>query len=144
MIARIKDLSVAEWLEKHPNQAVLVEPETPLEDVIKACLDRQADDAYILDAGKIEGHLALSKLVNHVFCHERPVHTHRQLFARVSQLTAADLVDPHFAYCRPEEKINEILHRQLQSNVQDLLVLAADSSPLGVVNLKQVVRESLK
>lgn len=33
---------------------------------------------------------------------------------------------------------------QLQTEFQDLLVLDADSSPLAVVKLKQVVRESLK
>ncbi len=33
---------------------------------------------------------------------------------------------------------------ELQTEFQDLLVLDADSSPLAVVKLKQVVRESLK
>lgn len=143
MTEQIIDLSVSEWLTRHPNPMVLVEPDTPLLEIVKLLLEVDSRDAYVVDKGRVKGHLAINKLVNHLFTQDRPVHSHRQLFARVAAASAAELMDPHFAYCREDERINQILHRQLQCDVSDLIVLASDNTPKGVVKLTQVVRESL-
>jgi predicted transcriptional regulator len=63
---------------------------------------------------------------------------------RLIEQSVADIMDPHYAYCRPNEQVNAVLHRQLQHDVSDLIVLAADDSPVGVVRLTEVVRESLQ
>jgi predicted transcriptional regulator len=144
MSERIIELTVAEWLQAHPNALVTVSADTGLRDIVKTLIEHDSRDAYVLENGRVKGHLSFNKLVNHLFCHDRPVHSHRQLFAQVAAATAGELMDPHFAYCRENEKINQILHRQLQTDVTDLVVLAADEAPTGVVKLTEVVRESLR
>lgn len=144
MSESIIELSVREWLQQHPAELVTVAMDTALLDIVKALLKFDARDAYVVENGQVRGHLGFNKLINHLFSHDRPVHSHRQLFARVSAAFAGELMDPHFAYCREDEKINQILHRQLQCDVNDLVVLAADNTPVGVIKLTEVVRESLQ
>ncbi|MTI62477.1 CBS domain-containing protein [Methylophaga sp.] len=144
MTERIITLSVTEWLQKHPAMLVSVSPDTDILDIVRAMLAHESRDAYVIENGRVRGHLSFNKLVNHLFSHDRPVHSHRQLFARVSAATAEELMDPHFAYCREDEQINQILHRQLQCDVSDLVVLATDNTPIGVIKLTEVVRESLQ
>lgn len=144
MAETIIDMTVAEWLQLHPQQLVFVACETPILEIVKALLKADAHDAYVIENHRVLGHLSFTKMVNHLFSHERPVHSHRQIFAQVIQPTAAELMDPHFAYCRESENINQILHRQLQCEVTDLVVLGTNNAPIGVIKLTDVVRESLK
>lgn len=144
MTERLIELSVGQWMKQHPATLVMVTQTTPLADVVKLMLDNQARDAYVVEAQRVHGHIAFNKVVNYLFTQERPVHSHRQLFSRIADITVADIMDPHFAYCREDEQINAVLHRQLQHDVTDLIVLASDDSPLGVVKLTEVVRESLQ
>lgn len=144
MTERIINLTVGQWLQQHQHGLVVVRPDTALPDIVKALLASDSRDAYVVDKGKVLGHLGFNKLVNHLFSPERPVHSHRQLFAQVTTATAAELMDPHFTYCREDEPVNQVLHRQLQSDITDLIVLATDNAPLGVVRLTELVRESLQ
>jgi predicted transcriptional regulator len=144
MSERIIEQSVGEWLQEHPTEMVLVAPDMPLLEIVRALLNKDARDAYVVENERVLGHLGFNNLVNHLFTQERPVHSHRQLFARVALPNAAELMDPHFAYCREDERINRILHRQLQCDVSDLVVLASDNTPIGVIKLTEVVRESLQ
>lgn len=144
MSEQIIESSVAEWLRQHPAELVSISAETALIDIVKTLLEHDSRDAYVIEDNQVKGHLSFNKLLNHLFSHDRPVHSHRQLFARVAAATAGELMDPHFAYCREDEKINQILHRQLQCDVCDLVVLAADNAPVGVIKLTEVVRESLR
>lgn len=144
MTERLIEKSVAQWMETHPLRGVLVTPETPLVNVVKLLLDTDSRDAYVIESDRVRGHLGFSKVVSHLFSHERPIHSHRQLFSLIADISVADIMDPHFAYCRQSEQINAVLHRQLQHDVTDLIVLASDDSPVGVVRLTEVVRESLQ
>lgn len=144
MTETIINLTVGQWLKNHPHGLVMVDPATPLLEIVQQLLDADSRDAYVVENNRVLGHLGFNDLINHLFTQERPIHSHRQLFARVAVATAAELMDPHLAYCREDEPINQILHRQLQCDVSDLIVLASDDSPLGVVKLTEVVRESLR
>jgi len=144
MTERLIEQSVAEWLEQHPARMVLVTQNTALVHAVKLMLDNEARDAYVVEGKRVHGHLSFNKLLNYLFTQERPVHSHRQLFSRIAEISVADIMDPHYAYCRPDEQINAVLHRQLQHDVTDLIVLASDDSPVGVVKLTEVVRESLQ
>jgi hypothetical protein len=53
-------------------------------------------------------------------------------------------MDPHYAYCRENEVLSDVLHRQLESDIDDLIVLSSDNMLCGVVVLNELVRESLK
>lgn len=144
MSETIINLSVGQWLKDHPHGLVAVAPDMALPDIVRQLLATDSRDAYVVENNRVLGHLGLNKLINHLFPHERPVHSHRQLFAQVAVATALELMDPHFTYCRDDESINDILHRQLQCDINDLVVLASDNAPIGVVKLTEVVRESLK
>lgn len=144
MTQQIINLTVADWLTLHgEHRLVKVAPDAALCDVLKEMLDADSRDAYVVSHNRVIGHLGFNKLLNHLFSEERPVHSHRQLFAQVTLADASEIMDPHFTYCRENERINDILHRQLQCDVSDLVVLAADNSPIGVVKLTDMVRESL-
>lgn len=141
----IIEKTVQDWLTQHQQPMVLVAPDTSLLDILKQMLAADCLDAYVVEDNHVLGHLSFNNLVNHLFTQERPIHTHRQLFARISaDAGAEELMDPHFAYCRPDEQINQVLHRLLQVGVSDLIVLAPDDSPMGVVKLTQLIRESLQ
>lgn len=145
MSEHIIDLSVADWLHRHPEQVVRVSTDTSLPDVVRILLEHGSRDAYVVDGNRVLGHLGLNRVVRHLFAQDRPEHSPRQLFARIAMAaTASELMDPHFAYCREDERIAQVLHRQLQSDVSDLVVLASDDTPLGVIKLTEVVRESLQ
>lgn len=144
MAERSIELTVKQWLKYHPVKLVAVAPATGLLDIVKVMLQLNARDAYVVENNQVLGHLSFTKLVNHIFSEERPVRSHRQLFAHVAVASAVELMDPHFAYCREQEIINQILHRQLQSDVSDLVVLGSDDAPVGVIKLTDVVQESLK
>lgn len=145
MSEHIVELSVAEWLQRYPEAVVTVSSNASLADVLRTMLDHASRDAYVVEENRVKGHLGLNKVVRHLFAQDRPEHSPRQLLARVAMAaTAAELMDPHFAYCREDERIAQVLHRQLQSDISDLVVLAADDSPLGVIKLTEVVRESLQ
>jgi predicted transcriptional regulator len=144
MSERLINQSVAEWLKAHPNNMVLVTAETPVCEVVKLMLESDTRDAYVMESEHVKGHLGFNKLVNYLFSQERPVHSHRQLFNRIADVSVIDIMDPHYAYCRVNEKVNDVLHRQLQHDVGDLIILDMDDSPVGVVKLTEVVWESLK
>lgn len=144
MSCQIIDLTVGEWLQLHQAEPVLVSADMPLKHVAEQMLIRGHRDAYVAREQTILGHLNFNKVINHLFAHERPIHTHRQLFACVTEATAAELMDPHYAYCRENEVLSDVLHRQLESDIDDLIVLSSDSMLCGVIVLNELVRESLK
>lgn len=144
MACEIIDMTVEQWIADHSEKPVTLMADASLTDVANALLTANSRDAYIIDdKQRIKGHLAFNKVINHLFTHVRPIHTHRQLFARVTEPTAAELMDPHFAYCRLDEALCDVIHRQLGRDVDDLVVVAQDNSLLGVVKLRELLIESL-
>lgn len=143
MTRTIIDLSVDEWLRSHQRMPVQVAAGDDLEYVARQMLASRTRDAYVVTQQRVHGHLGFNQVVNYLFTQERPIHTHRQLFARVAVPTAGEVMDPHYPYCRPDEALCDVLHRQLASAIDDLLVLAADDTLLGVIRLEELVLESL-
>ena len=136
---------VSDWLALHPEMPVVIAGDTRMHDVALTLLANNSRDAYIVnDDNKVLGHLGFGKMANHLLSEHRPIHTHRQLFARVTDPTAAELMDPHFAYARTDESLCEVIHRQLERDVDTLVVLSDDNMLLGSVNLRDLVAESLK
>ncbi|MDH5357447.1 MAG: CBS domain-containing protein [Gammaproteobacteria bacterium] len=136
---------VSEWLSLHPETPVVVAGKTPMREVALTLLANNSRDAYIVDENnKVLGHLSFGKMTNHLLSEHRPIHTHRQLFARVTDPTAEEVMDPHFAYARCDESLCEVIHRQLERDVDTLVVLAEDNTLLGSVSLRDLVAESLK
>lgn len=144
MTEQIINSTVADWLLQHPAMPILVTDDVSVSAVAITMLDNAARDAYVCDGDAILGHLSFVKVMNHVFAHERPIHTHRQLFSRVTETDINELMDPHFQYCRPDEKLADVLHRQLESGTDDIIVLNRMNRVEGVIRLTEVLKASLQ
>jgi len=138
-------ISVADWISDHPVEAVIVEPETSMADLAQKMLSTQCRDAYIADPhGKIIGHLGFGKVASHLLSEHRPEQSHRQLFSRVTEPVASELMEPHYAFARIDESLCEVIHRQLESGIDILLVLTESGEKLGAIKFQELVEESLK
>ncbi|NOQ82217.1 MAG: CBS domain-containing protein [Methylophaga sp.] len=139
------DISVAQWLANHPEFPVLVSATATMHEVANDLLKENSRDAYILDGeNKVIGHLSFGNVTNHLLSEHRPIHTHRQLFSRIIEPAAEEIMDPHFAYARTDETLCEVIHRQLERGVDTLVVLADDGTLQGSIKLRELVAESLK
>lgn len=138
------DITVSNWLANHPETAVIVAANASMSEVAQLLLENNSRDAYILEDKKVIGHLSFGKTTNYLLSEHRPIHTHRHLFSRITDPIAEEVMDPHFAYARIEESLCEVIHRQLERDVDTLIVLAEDNSSLGAIKLREIVAESLK
>ena len=137
-------IPVSDWMATHPDAPVVISAKATMEEVAQALLANNSRDAYVLDDDKVVGHLSFCNMTNHLLAEHRPIHTHRQLFSRVTEPTAGEVMDSHFAYARCDESLCEVIHRQLERDVDTLVVLAEDDSLLGSIKLQELVAESLK
>lgn len=139
------NISVAEWLANYPELPVIVSAAATMPEIASDLLKENSRDAYILDGdNKVIGHLSFGNVTNHLLSEHRPIHTHRQLFSRITEPVAEEIMDPHFAYARTDESLCEVIHRQLERGVDTLVVLAEDGSLQGSIKLRELVAESLK
>lgn len=138
------NIIVSTWLASHPETPVVVAGNMTMSEVAQILLANNSRDAYILDEDKVIGHLSFGTMANYLLSEHRPTHTHRQLFARITEPTAAEVMDPHFAYARIDESLCEVIHRQLERDVDTLVVLADDGKLLGSIKLRDLVAESVK
>lgn len=139
------DITVETWLANHSEMPVIVAANASMSEVTQRLLENNSRDVYILDdEKKVIGHLSFGRAANYLLSEHRPIHTHRQLFSRITDPTAAEVMDPHFAYARIEESLCEVIHRQLERDVDTLIVLAEDNRLLGSIKLREIVAESLK
>jgi len=139
---QINTMTVGQWLAAHHRIPVTVAPETSLGRVAELLLDTDGSrDAYVTeDDGLVTGHLSFGRVVNHLLLAHKPIHTRRQMFERVTGATAGELMDPHFVSATVEDELNDVLHRQLDRLIDDLVILDKQGRLLGSVNLRQVVR----
>lgn len=138
-------MKVAEWLEGHPAEAVTVMPEDTLETLLERLLAPSCclRDLYVLlGDGSLAGHISRKRLAAYLLSEHRPVHTRRQLMDRVAGVgSALDFMDRHFPTAAPDEELEDVLHRQLEHEIEDMPVIDASGALLGAVNLTQVLRE---
>jgi len=138
-------ISVAQWLENYPELPLIVAANATMDEIASDLLTHDSRDAYILDGNnKVLGHLSFANVTNHLLSEHRPIHTHRQLFSRVTDPVAEEIMDPHFTYARSDESLCEVIHRQLERDVDTLVVLDDEDNLLGSINLRELVAESLK
>ncbi|NQY26494.1 MAG: CBS domain-containing protein [Piscirickettsiaceae bacterium] len=137
-------ISVNDWMTTHSETAVVVSVTATMEDIAQVLLENNSRDAYVVDNNIVVGHLGFANVTNHLLTEHRPTHTHRQLFSRVTEPTAAEVMDSRFAYARCDESLCEVIHRQLERDVETLVVLAENGSLLGAIELRDLLAESLK
>jgi CBS-domain-containing membrane protein len=135
-------MKVKDWLARHPATILLVPAGNSLVEALDRMLERpEARDAYVIDERKrVIGHLGRRRLVHHLFAAQRPVHTRRQLMDRIAAGTAHESMSRHFATARPDEDLDEVFHRMLEHDVEDLPVIDDDGMLRGAVNLAGLLR----
>lgn len=138
-------MKVAEWIRQHPGLLRTVAPEVPKEDVATRMLAEPARrDVYVVSTdGQVLGHISHKKMAALFLAEHCPVHTRRQIIARVTAVCAEDLMDGCFPSAGLEEELDAVLYRQLEHDVEDLPVLDEEGLVLGMVNLSAVIKEYL-
>lgn len=139
-------MKVAEWMEAHPSGLVTLAPECTLDEALTRMLAGPClRDLYVVDArGVLLGHLSHRQLAALVLARHRPVHTLRELMNRVATGRVRELMQRGFPVARPDEELDDVLHRQLEHDVEDMPVVGADGKLLGAVNLSEVLRAALR
>jgi CBS domain-containing protein len=111
------------------------------EAVDRALAGLRLRDLYVTGRdGEVRGRLSHARLAHLVLAEHRPVGSRRELFERVAGGNAGDLMETHFPHARPDEDLDDVLHRQLHDDVEDMPVLDARGKLLGTVNLTAVLR----
>lgn len=138
-------MKISEWISRHPGQAISVTPDCSLNDAMDRMLMEEClRDVYVVsDDGQLIGHLSHKKLANLILAEHQPVHTRRQLIMRRTGGSAQELMDTEFTFARPEEELDNVLHWQLEHDVEDMPVINEDGILLGIINLRVVLREIL-
>jgi len=136
-------MKVAEWLRLHPGSAVTVSPEASFAVVLDRLLDAPGvHDVYVVAPdGRVVGHLSRQRLARMRLAEHRPARTRRQIMEQVAGGVARELMNPHFPSASPDEDLDNVLHRQLEQEVEDMPVLDEQGALLGTVNLTAVLRE---
>jgi CBS domain-containing protein len=135
-------MKVREWIAHHPGRLITVDPQSAFESALDLLLETAClRDVYVVDDdGRPLGHLSHARLAHLLLAGERPSHTRRQILERVSPGAVGELMDPHFAFARPDEELDEVLHRQLEARIEDMPVIDGQGRLVGAVNLSAVLK----
>ncbi len=135
-------MRVSEWIQQHPGRVTTASPDASLEELLDQFLAQpRAAELYVVDDGqRVIGHISRRRIAHLILAQHRPVHTRRQIMDRVACGSAREIMRAGFPSARPEEDLDDVLHRQLEHDVADMPVLAEDGSVLGVVNLSEILR----
>ncbi|MEJ2483618.1 MAG: CBS domain-containing protein [Gammaproteobacteria bacterium] len=135
-------MKISEWIAQHQDAIVTVPPEASLREVMERLLQENClRDVYVAGHdGRLLGHISRRRIVVHFLAEHRPAHTRRQLMERVAGGTAADFMNSIIASASPDEELEDVLHRQLEMEIEDMPVIDADGRALGAVNLTRVLQ----
>jgi CBS domain-containing protein len=139
-------MKVSSWLDKHADRIVTVRPTASLSDVMCRLLDEPClRDIYVAAPdGRLIGHISHRRLAEHVLAEARPAHSRRQLMERVAGGTAGDFMNSNLATASPGERLDEVLGRQLEMELEDMPVLDEHGRVLGAINLTHVLRHYME
>ena len=134
-------MKVAEWIKQHPRAAATIPPDAPLEAIIDQMLETPGlRDIYVISVeGVLAGHISHRQLTRLLLVEHQPAHTRRELIERVVSGIASEIMERHFTFAKPDEELDDVLHRQLDSNLEDMPVIDPSGTPLGVINLTRIL-----
>lgn len=89
----------------------------------------------------VVGHLSHKKLAELVLAEHRPVHSRRQFMHRVASGTVREFIDAPCVSAHPDEELDNVLHRQLEQDMEDMPVIDDPGQLVGAVNLSMVLHE---
>ena len=134
-------MKVSDWIDAHPGAAPTVAPDASLVTMIEELLRRPgARDVYVVsEEGRVIGHLSYKRLIRSVLAEHHRWPTRRQLMEKVAGGPARELMNSHFPTASPDEKLDNVLHRQLEHDIEDMVVVDSDGVLLGAVSLTAVL-----
>lgn len=135
-------MKVAEWLEQHPHDLSTIHPDCSAETIIERLLEIPGlRDLYVTAPdGRLIGHITYHKIASILLSEHRPEHTRRQLMEHISSGNAGEIMDSHFVTAALEDELEDILHRQLDHNIDDMPVVDNEGKPVGAINLLQILK----
>ena len=135
-------MKVSKWIRQCPGQVVTVSPDWRLEEIVDRLLQQSGlRDVYVVaDDGRVLGHLSHRRLARLLLAEHRPVHSRRQIMERVAGGAAHELMESHFPSAHPDEELEDVLHRLLENDMEDMAVVDDLGVLVGAVNLTAVLR----
>ena len=135
-------MKVSKWIRQCPGQVVTVSPDWMLEEIVDRLLQQSGlRDVYVVaDDGRVLGHLSHRRLARLLLVEHRPVHSRRQIMERVAGGAAHELMESHFPSAHPDEELEDVLHRLLENDMEDMAVVDDLGVLVGAVNLTAVLR----
>ena len=137
-------MRVSEWISLHPGCVATIPPDSQLDQVIDVMLKSAPclRDIYVVtDGDLVIGHLSFKRLAHAYLAEHTPVYSRRHLVERIAGGTAKELMDAHFASAQSGEELDDVIHRQLVHDMEDLPVLDEEGKLLGMINMTEVLAE---
>lgn len=136
-------MMVSEWIEQHPSLPMCVPPDYSMEQTVATFLENAASrDLYVVSTeGLLLGILRHQRLARMILAEHLPVHSSALIMERLAGGTAQELMERDFVFARPDEALDNVLHRLLEYEVEHLPVLSANKKLLGSICLSDVLRK---
>ncbi len=135
-------MKVSNWIERYPRMLSTVTPEAELTAIAECMLSTPGQyEVYVVAADqRLLGRISRHRMANMLLVDFRPEHTRRQLIERITSGVAKDIMDPHFETARADDELEEVLHRQLDHEVEDMPVIDDDGRALGAINMTRILQ----
>ena len=135
-------MKVSEWARQHPRQPATVDPDSTLEQLTASFLSHDAlRDIYIVSLqGRIVGHIRHLRLAQILLSEHLPVQSHRQILERIHRGCAGELMETEFVFAHPDEELDNVLHRMLEYETEDIPILDNAHRIVGNINLTDVLK----
>ena len=93
--------------------------------------------------GRVLGHLSHQRLAHLLLFEHRATQTRCQLMENIgARGRVEELMEGQFPYCRPDEDLDNVLHRQISNQTEALPVLGEDDVLLGTIVLTEVMHQA--
>jgi CBS-domain-containing membrane protein len=134
-------MKVADWIAEHPQLPVTIASDCMIDQALEQMLTKPCQrDLYVQDeSGRLTGHISYRRLAHLLLAEHRPSQSLRQMVEQVAGGSAKEIMSAQFPSARPEEELDDVIHRQLDGGIEQLPVIDEEGKPLGVVNLTDVL-----
>lgn len=135
-------MKVDDWIKKTGYETVVLKLDETVDEAVDKMLDSSgARDLFVVDENeKLVGHISHKRLAHYVLAEHRSEQSRRDILHRVASVHASDLMDSHIVFARMHEELDNVLHRMLDNDIEDLPVIDEDGKLCGLVNLTAILR----
>lgn len=134
--------SVAQWLVDHPEESLVVNESTTLQELLQQLNKQPAvEDIYVVDRHqRVVGHISKMRIASIVLAEYRRSHNRRQLMEQVSTGCAGELMERQFPTAQLNEALDSVIYRMLEHQLHDLAVLDDKGHLAGTINVTTLLQ----